>query len=113
VRVPVENLLRTEGVGFLMLQAGIRIGRIALAMASVGAAERGLMEMCRWADERVISGQKLSDRQVFTDAVARSRMEIDQCRSHVLRTAWLIERHGMKAARSEVAQCKVFAPPWN
>lgn len=110
VRVPVENLLGKEGEGFLMMQAGIGIGRIALAMASVGAAERGLMEMCRWADERVISGQKLSDRQVFADAVARSRMEIDQCRSHVLRTAWLIEKYGMKAARTEVAQCKVLAP---
>jgi acyl-CoA dehydrogenase len=110
VRVPVENLLGKEGEGFLMMQAGIGIGRIGLAMASVGAAERGLMEMCRWADERLISGQKLSDRQVFADAVARSRMEIDQCRSHVLRTAWLIEKFGMKAARSEVAQCKVLAP---
>jgi acyl-CoA dehydrogenase len=110
VRVPVENLLGKEGEGFPMMQAGIGIGRIALAMGSVGAAERGLAEMCRWADERVISGQKLSDRQVFADAVARSRMEIDQCRSHVLRTAWLIEKYGMKAARTEVAQCKVLAP---
>lgn len=110
VRVPIENLLGKEGEGFLMMQGGIGIGRIALSMGSVAAAERGLAEMCRWADERVISGQKLSDRQVFADAVARSRMEIDQCRSHVLRTAWLIEKYGMKAARLEVAECKVLAP---
>jgi acyl-CoA dehydrogenase len=110
VRVPAENLLGKEGEGFLMMQAGIGIGRIALAMGSLAAAERGLAEMCKWADERVISGQKLSDRQVFTDAVARSRMEIDQCRSHVVRTAWLIEKYGMKAARLEVAACKVLAP---
>jgi acyl-CoA dehydrogenase len=110
VRVPVANLLGGEGEGFTMMQSGIGVGRIALAMGSIGAAERGLAEMCRWGDERVISGQKLADRQVFTDAVARSRMEIEQCRAYVLRTAWLIQKYGMKASRSEVAQCKVLAP---
>ena len=110
VRVPVANMLGQEGEGFTMMQSGIGVGRIALAMGSIGAAERGLFEMCRWGDERVISGQKLAERQVFADAVARSRMEIEQCRAYVMRTAWLIEKHGMKAVRSEVAQCKVLAP---
>lgn len=110
VRVPVANLLGGEGEGFTMMQSGIGVGRIALAMGSIGAAERGLHEMCRWGDERVISGQKLAERQVFTDAVARSRMEIEQCRAYVTRTAWMIQKYGMKASRSEVAQCKVLAP---
>jgi acyl-CoA dehydrogenase len=110
VRVPLENLLGKEGEGFAMMQANMGIGRIAIAMGGVGAAERALREMCKWGDERVISGQKLSERGVFVDAVARSRAEIDQMRSHVLRTAWMIDTLGMKAARSEVAQCKVLAP---
>lgn len=110
VRVPVSNLLGKEGEGFTLMQSGIGVGRIALAMGSIGAAERGLAEMCRWGDERVISGLKLSERQVFSDAVARSRMEIDQCRAYVVQTAAKIEQLGMKAVRSEVAQCKVLAP---
>jgi len=110
VRVPVGNLLGREGEGFTLMQSGIGVGRIALAMGSIGAAERALREMCRWGDERTISGQKLAERQVFTDAVARSRMEIEQFRAYVMRTAWLIEKYGMKAVRSEVAQCKVLAP---
>jgi acyl-CoA dehydrogenase len=110
VRVPVGNLLGREGEGFAMMQSGFGVGRIALAMGSIGFAERGLREMCQWGDERIISGQKLSERQVFIDAVARSRAEIDQCRAMVLRTAWMIEKLGPKAVRSEVAQCKVLAP---
>jgi acyl-CoA dehydrogenase len=110
VRVPAENLLGREGEGFTLMQGGMGIGRIALAMGSLGAAERALREMCKWGEERVVSGQKLAERQVFADAVARSRMEIEQCRAYVMRVAWMIEKLGMKAVRSEVAQCKVIAP---
>jgi acyl-CoA dehydrogenase len=110
VRVPAANLLGREGEGFSLMQGGMGIGRIALAMGSLGAAERALREMCKWGDVRVISGQKLGERQVFADAVARSRMDIEQCRAYVMRVAWMIEKLGMKAVRSEVAQCKVIAP---
>jgi acyl-CoA dehydrogenase len=37
-------------------------------------------------------------------------MEINQFRAFIMRTAWLVQERGMKAARSEVAQCKVLAP---
>ncbi|MET0984678.1 MAG: acyl-CoA dehydrogenase family protein, partial [Steroidobacteraceae bacterium] len=37
-------------------------------------------------------------------------MEVETVRAHVMRTAWLIDTYGTKAARSEVAQCKVLAP---
>jgi acyl-CoA dehydrogenase len=110
VRVPAVNLLGREGEGFSLMQGGMGIGRIALAMGSLGAAERALREMCKWGDERVISGQKLGERQVFADAVARSRMDIEQCRAYVMRVAWMMENMGMKAVRSEIAQCKVIAP---
>ena len=113
VRVPVGNLLGREGEGFSAHAGGMGIGRIALAMGSIGAAERGLYEMCRWGDERVISGQKLVERQVFTDAVARSRAEIEQCRAYVLRTARDDRKLGMKAVRSEVAQCGCWRRTWH
>ena len=110
VRVPVMNLLGKQGEGFALMQGGFGVGRIALAMGAIGAAERAIREMCQWGDERIISGQKLSDRQVFTDAIARSRAEIDQFRAFVMRTAWMLDKYGAKAVRSEVAQCKVLAP---
>ena len=112
VRVPIANLLGKEGEGFTMMQSGIGVGRIALAMGSIGAAERGLFEMCRWGDVYMSSPARSSPigRCSLTPVSARSRMEIEQCRAYVMRTAWLIEKYGMKASRSEVAQCKVLAP---
>ncbi len=99
VRVPAGESARARRRGFHADARWHRRGdRVALGMGSLGAAERGLYEMCKWGDERVISGQKLAERQVFADAVARSRMEINQFRACIMRTAWLIQKHGMKAA---------------
>ncbi|HTT83787.1 MAG TPA: acyl-CoA dehydrogenase family protein [Rhizomicrobium sp.] len=110
VRVPVENLLGAEGTGFAMMQTTLGFGRVQLGMGSVGAAERALAEMCSWVEKRIIGGKPLVERGVVIDAIARSRIEIEQARRHVLHTAWLLQTKGPKAARSEISQAKVLAP---
>ena len=42
--------------------------------------------------------------------IAMSRAEIDQARLLVLRTAWLMDKHGNKAARKGVSLIKVVVP---
>jgi len=110
VRVPVTNLLGEEGMGFQLMQAGLGFGRVQIGMGSVGAAERALREMCQRVDERIIGGRPLAERGVVADAIARSRIEIEQARLLVLKTAWLLDNYGAKAARSEIAQTKAWAP---
>lgn len=110
VRVPVDNLLGEEGTGFQLMQTGLGFGRVQIGMGSIGAAERAIREMCRRADERVIGGRALAERGVVTDAIARSRIEIEQARLLVLKTAWLLDNFGPRAARSEIAQTKAWLP---
>lgn len=110
VRVPRHNLIGKEGAGFAMMQHGLGLSRIQLGMHSIGSAERAVSLMCQWVDERIIGGKPLSDRGVVLDAIARSRIEIEQARAMLLKTAYLVETQGTKAARSEIAQCKVLAP---
>jgi len=43
-------------------------------------------------------------------SIAQSRIDIDQARLYVYKTAWLIDKHGAKGARTEVAAIKVAAP---
>lgn len=110
VRIPVGNRIGNEGEGFLMMQSTLGVGRIQLGMGAMGAAERAMREMCAWVETRIIGGRPLSDRQVVTDAIARSRIEIDAARAFIVQTAQRMESQGMKAVRGEIAQLKVLAP---
>ena len=110
VRVPAANLLAGEGDGFRIAQARLGPGRIHHAMRAIGMAERAMALMVDRAQNRVAFGRPLADQGVVRELIAQSRIEIDQARLYVYRTAWLIDRHGAKGARSEIAGIKVAAP---
>jgi acyl-CoA dehydrogenase len=110
VRVPAGNLLGERGGGFAIAQARLGPGRIHHAMRCIGMAERALDEMTRRSLAREAFGGPLADQGVVQAQIAESRIEIEQARLLILKTAWLIDRGGAKNARSEVAAIKVIGP---
>ncbi len=110
VRVPVDSVLGGEGNGFAIAQARLGPGRIHHCMRLIGMAERAFDLMCERAHERVAFGKTLAQQGVVQEWVAESRIEIEQARLLVLKTAWLMDTVGNKGARVEISAIKVAVP---
>jgi acyl-CoA dehydrogenase len=110
VRVPATNLLVGEGEGFAIAQARLGPGRIHHCMRLVGMAERALELMCRRANERSAFGKPLARQGVVREQVANARVAIEQARLLVLKTAWLMDTAGNRAAHTEIQAIKIAVP---
>ncbi len=110
VRVPADNLLGDEGSGFAIAQSRLGPGRIHHCMRSIGLAERALELMVSRALERTTFGTSLAQKGVIQSWIAEARIEIDMAREYVLRTAYLMDTAGKKAAATEIAGIKVAVP---
>jgi acyl-CoA dehydrogenase len=107
-RVPQSNLLGDEGAGFTIAQERLGPGRIHHCMRWLGIAGRAFDLMCQRANARTITpdGATLADRQVIQHWVAELDAEIRGARLQTLHAAWMIDRHGSKAARDEISAIK-------
>ncbi|WP_394771419.1 acyl-CoA dehydrogenase family protein [Lacisediminihabitans sp.] len=110
VRVPVGNLLGAEGEGFAMAQARLGPGRIHHCMRLIGAAERALELGRERANSRVAFGRPLAEQGVIREWFAEARVEIEANRLLVLKTAWLMDTVGNRAAHSEIQAIKIAVP---
>ena len=72
--------------------------------------ERALEMMIQRSLERRTFGQMLHEHGTIREWIALSRIELEQARFLVFKTAWLIDQYGTKAARREVSLIKVIVP---
>jgi acyl-CoA dehydrogenase len=110
VRVPIGNALGGEGQGFAMAQARLGPGRIHHCMRLLGMAERALELGRERANIRIAFGHPLADQGVIREWFAEARTEIEANRLLVLKTAWLMDTAGNRAAHTEIQSIKIALP---
>lgn len=110
VRLPKTSVIAGIGKGFEIAQGRLGPGRIHHCMRQIGAAERALQLMIERASEREAFGKPLINLGGNRDIIANARIDIEQARLLVLKTAYLLDTVGVMGALSEVSQIKVIAP---
>jgi len=108
VRIPASNLIGgVEGIGFKTAMKVLDKGRINIAAASVGAAERMLRDAIRYAKERKQFGKAIGEFQLIQAMLADSHAEIYAARCMVLDAAR--RRDDGLNVSTEAACAKMFA----
>jgi acyl-CoA dehydrogenase len=106
--IPAANLIGSqEGVGFKTAMKVLDKGRLNIAAASVGAAERMLGDALRYARERKQFGKPIGEFQLIQAMLADSHAEIYAARCMVLDAAR--KRDEGRNIGTESACAKLFA----
>jgi len=105
-RVPDDAMLGERGMGFVLAQKRLGMGRIGHAMRWIGVSQRALDLAASRALEREAFGKRLAEHQAVQWMVADSAIELYASRLMVLHAAWKIDR-GLDH-RQEISIIKVF-----
>ncbi|XP_050817009.1 medium-chain specific acyl-CoA dehydrogenase, mitochondrial isoform X4 [Gopherus flavomarginatus] len=91
VRVPKENVLSAEGVGFKIAMGAFDKTRPPVAAGAVGLAQRALDEATRYALERKTFGKPIIEHQAVSFMLAEMAMKVELARLACQRAAWEID----------------------
>lgn len=83
VRVPKENLLGSEGKGFIMLMKELAWERMIVAIICQSGAEAAFAHTVEYTKQRKAFGKEISSFQNTRFKLAEIRTEIDFCRAYL------------------------------
>ena len=104
-KVPAENLIGEEGMGFVQAMQILEGGRISIASLSVGLAQGCLDESIKYSKERVQFGKPISTFQATQFKLANMKTDIDAARMLTLRAAYMKDK-GLPNKKE--ADCKII-----
>ncbi len=81
VRVPRDNLVGEEGIGFKIAMAGLDGGRINIGACSLGGAQRCLDDAVSYVQERKQFNQRIADFQNTQFMLADMRTKLEAARA--------------------------------
>ena len=107
-RIPKENLIGREGIGFMIAMKTFDKSRPMVGAQAVGIAQGAYEEAAKYAKERHQFGKPISSFQSVQFMLADMAIQIEAARALVMATSKMIDA-GIKKYAKESAMCKVFA----
>jgi isovaleryl-CoA dehydrogenase len=102
-RVPVENLLATEGKGASILMSGLDYERLVLAAGPLGIMRACFDLVMPYVHDRKQFGQPIGTFQLMQGKIADMYTEMNACRSYVYAVARACDRQ--QTTRFDAAGC--------
>jgi acyl-CoA dehydrogenase len=106
VKVPKENLIAKEGMGFIIAMKTLDHTRAPVGAAGVGVAKAALEYAVEYARTRIQFGKPIALFQNTAFKIAQLAAEIDAARQLVWRAAWLMDQE--KPCGKESAMAKMY-----
>jgi butyryl-CoA dehydrogenase len=107
-KIPKENLLGREGLGFIIAMKTFDNSRPGVAAQAVGIAQGAFDLALKYSHERSQFGQSISSFQGIQFMLADMATEIEAARALVISTAKMVDS-GAKGVGGASAMAKVFA----
>jgi len=104
--VPAENVLGSEGQGYVNALKILTNGRAGLAARNLGSCQKLLDMSTEFALQREQFNVPIIEHQAVAHMLAEIAMEIEALRSFTYRIAWMVDE-GMKVIK-EAAMLKLF-----
>ena len=107
-RVPAENLIAREGMGFIVAMKTLDVSRPGVAAQAVGVATGALEEAVKYSRQRRQFGKPISSFQGVQFMLADMATQVEAARALVYSAARYIDS-GAKDISKVSAMCKLFA----
>jgi alkylation response protein AidB-like acyl-CoA dehydrogenase len=107
-RVSPENMLGSEGEGFIGSLKILDGGRISIAALALGMAQGALESATKYAKQRKQFGRVISEFQAIQFKLADMATQVEAARLLVYQSAWLADRKNLRYTR-EASMAKLFA----
>lgn len=107
-KIPKENLLGKEGMGFIVTMKTFDMSRPGVASQALGIAQGALELAVKYAKERQQFGKSISSFQGIQWMLADMATEVEAARGLVYSTARMVDA-GMRDVAKESAMAKMFA----
>lgn len=104
--VPVENVLGSEGQGYVNALKILANGRAGLAARNLGSSQHLLDLSVRFAKERVQFGKPIIEHQAVAHMLSEMAVDVEVLRSFMYRVAWMVDQ-GQQVIK-EAAMVKLF-----
>jgi alkylation response protein AidB-like acyl-CoA dehydrogenase len=106
-RIPAENLIGQEGMGYKIALSGLEGGRIGIASQSVGMARAAFEAALSYAKDRQSFGKPIFEHQAIQFKLADMATRIEAARQLIWHAASM--KDAGKPCLKEAAMAKLFA----